>query len=87
MIFLSLLAKTYALALGPVQMGSAIVVWVASIVLDLVAARRTAEDRTGAESVRKVVFFNLAALVIGLATADFFTSWGCRPECTRAGCF
>lgn len=69
MIFLSILAKTFALVLAADQPGPALACWVASLVADVMAIRRAAGRRALPLVARKLVLWNVAALVIGLAAA------------------
>jgi len=79
MIFLSILAKTCAIALAPFHPAAAALVWALGLAADVFAFRAAlrpdAEIEAGAKSptpvdvLRQTAIFNIAALVIGFAVA------------------
>ncbi|NNM28990.1 MAG: hypothetical protein HKO57_05675, partial [Akkermansiaceae bacterium] len=70
MIFLSILAKTLALTVGPHRLWLGLLLWAAGAVADVVALRR-ARGEDGGEGVRReVLFLQAGALVLGWAAAE-----------------
>ncbi len=69
MSFLSVLAKTCAVALAWLHPAAAAACWLAGLAIDVAAWRTAAGPGNAAAIARQVAWFNLAALAVGLGTA------------------
>ncbi|MCX6879565.1 MAG: hypothetical protein NTW21_38040 [Verrucomicrobia bacterium] len=70
MIFLSILAKTFALALVPLHPWLAVLCWVGGALADWWVAQQTAEGTACAKVLGNVALLNLAAVVLGWAAME-----------------
>jgi hypothetical protein len=75
MIFLSILAKTYAFVLGPVHLAFSLACWAAGLAADVVFFRRRhlSRERRNGIVVRDVLLMNLGVLLVGCAVQEAFT--------------
>ena len=69
MIYFSILAKTFALAVGHLNPWLAVFCWVGGAALDLQVARKASDGATFKKVLADAAWINLAALVIGWAAA------------------